>query len=986
MAENSEQSMTSTIRLLNAKSDEGMKDVEEEMKNKEKEDPGKETAKKEENKKEERESEKEKKLDSELEEELEKTKKESGQEDQKSNHDEEKADSKQSVEVNGDNEDKQIFEHKTDTNKEIHRILSEYDDIYIKEYLINELNIDEHYEIDNETAELMKQYIEDYTKEEHYIDTKFTNSILSALRFIDMKSDDHIVANKVIECVALLDTKYEYTVHYRRILGYSKIYKSIKDVIASMFDRNKFIKTAFSYRYIGYLITLLDNDQLVYKNLKPLLTTLINYVKNDVVENNIEACATLTSSVVDGAPTLFTNKLASCLISYYTKILFNSKNYINYKLDTVVKTTEMLLELYEVEKSLALGLLRESIALLVEFRNTSIKEEIEMINNITRLMSGIYAIYNDVNDEITDYKKYLNPKFATEAGSTTETFLCYKYRYLDKLLGKFNCYDRIELINDLTNSEDPGAIVAHFKNYNEYVVWDDLVGVKKTMGMLRYLFDEYFIRNRTKNHQALITLFFGFLHEEQAVYFTKFASEKNCHFITIKIFIRYSGSNKYEHMKMRQMILSSINEIETGDEITEVLKYTKENKDEYKKEEENNSGEKSETDESSGNDLNNHYKNMLMLFVVICSKMKPVQYKTDEYQNVQSEQIDLYKSVISKYITSENEHADYYVATLIYLDKQINRSFYSYFDVVQELMAIQIRKKKDELDNFKNRTFPLMFQMTHKEVDEIGMLFCNFNDSRFVAKYKEILVLFQAKESIDTSTVSENIEYEMESSSTIESGISVETVIDHEKEFLARQKQFITDRYELAEREMDLEQEKYDLAKKEHELLEEATDKYSKEQRKLIKMKYKEAKKALDEMNKKYERIKTEKIELEKNAKKEKPGISSILENNLKKAQSEHEKAKEEYRKSKKRYKEGNEKYKEALRDLKDMKVKVETKETVEKKEYEKTEYEKDSEKVKLEEFREGKKENKTDLDNSNSEEYKNDYSPLIDKPELNGK
>lgn len=816
----------------------------------------------------------------------------------------------------------QSMELKDDFNidKKVYTILNNYDNIYIKEYLLKELQINEYFCIKTNTLELLLEYIIDYIKKNMFSYTNFNVFMLELLQNIKIQNN----SVNLVMCVSFLDCNYTHIHYYRKLLGYSKIYNNLKDVINNIFKYNVTIN--YNSKYIAYLIVLLDNDQLVYKNLKPLLTTLIRYIKNEIIEKNIESCAILTSAITLSIPTLFNDKLVISLISYYTKIIFNPKNYINNKISYLVEAVKLMLITYDnISPSYISGLFRESIGKMEEYRNTSIFEEIQMLANIADILNDLIEknTSSTVESYIKDYKTYMNPKFIKiNFKSKTnlirnpiyeqERFIINKYKYQDKLLFYHNCYDRIDLVNDLTNIDDAGKIMIHFKNYNKYIDWNDFVGIKITIGVISYLFNDYFLINREENHKGMIKLFFTNLNRSNIIYFTKCASINHCYYILIEIYFQYINNNAFEDIKTRKVILTSINELEITEEINTFLIDLKK----IKNIKLNSIG----------------FKNLLLLLIIILSKLKPKKYKNDEeyddLTDIEKTNNKLFINFTKQYMIPDNEYNDYYVGLLFYLEKDIDRPFYNYFDIILELMSIKVRDLKNEIDKFNSRTLPLIFQMTYKEITEIGILFKNFKDSKFIHKYNIILNLLKTTDEFNITEIKnqlvDKLDYDSLSSLTESSNISIEDAIDHEKEFLKTQRQIIIEKYDLAEREKELEEEKYRLAQKEHNLLEIAKEKFTKEQRKLIKQRYKETKKAQQEITKKYEKIKKEKDKLEK-IMKEKQAISpfNILEDNLNKARIEHEEAKKQYNNAKMKYKKGQQKYTDAFKDLEILKKKL---------------------------------------------------------------
>lgn len=415
---------------------------------------------------------------------------------------------------------------------------------------------------------------------------------------------------------------------------------------------------------------------------------------------------------------------------------------------------------------------------------------------------------------------------------------------------------------------------------------------------------------------------------EKTIYFTKYASIKNCHFIVVDLYISKINRTDFEATRERQVVLDAINEVSVISEVESILmEFERVLPNGIYKEK----GEEKDITEEG-------YRNILLFLIVLLSKVKNKKYSEKTFDELPARNLEIIKN-FSKLIKSltkpNNTYNDFYVALLFYLDKDVNRQFYDYFDVILELMSIQARGlRKSEIQRFRDTTFPLMFQMTEKEIKEIGILYKNHKDSKFYKKYLDVLMLMEKEDKFKEQSEEDNKKeseseisevFDFESASEDLSSSFIENAADHEKAFLKKQKEIIFEKYDLAQREKNLEQEKYDLAKKEHDLLRETSEKFSKAQRQLIKEKYKEAKIKNEEVQRQFERIKKEKEEIEKNFKNHKATKThNILEDNLKQAQQEHEAAKEEFKKAKEKYKEGNQRYKDAMKDLDLLKEQIE--------------------------------------------------------------
>ncbi|KAL6121227.1 hypothetical protein NUSPORA_01889 [Nucleospora cyclopteri] len=758
-------------------------------------------------------------------------------------------------------EEHSLLPESTTSNLNLEEILKKPDDLYYTEYLLRKYFSEQPngFNINSDELILLSNYVDKYNNFNHLFDSDLEYFILEKLKTAKTeKSAD------LLKCVACLSFAYEdeNVEYFRKMLGYSKIYNCIKESIKDIkFKMN-------SYKYLGYLILLLNNDSLVYKNLKPLLSNLIRYVKNDLVEKSIAGCANIASSVITGAPTLFTDKLAMSLISYFLKVIYSPKNYIflNYdEICEILTCLKLLLTVYNNlkdsgSKKFATGLLREITGKMEELRSSSVYEDISVLTNLCNLLPYVFEFYTSFKDKnidfIKDTKKYLYPAFIYGVDYNNESktvdelkenrkikksldfneiikdnekikvkpikmadqretkifidlFLKYKYSYLDCLIKYHNVFDRITLMNDLVTITHPSEMLRNFDNINEYIDWNDLIPLayeSDSIEYLKYLFNDYFLKY--KEHDQFIDIFRSTLTvNEYQIYFAKFCCMKNKFSVVFDIYISDLNLDDDRTNKMREIILTALNEEDLTD-----LNYFKDKKMKLQ--------------------TKNEYQNLLMLIIVLISKINPISYKDsgDKYEAPEEPLItknrEIIVAFISKYLNPKNEFNDFYIACMLYLDKSINREFNSYFSVILEIMSIRLRQISD-LTDFKERTFPLLFQMTYKEVQELGILMEYndhiYKDSRFYKKYLDLLELLKDtknnEEDINNKNEKEDITNKKEDINNKEEDINNKNEKEdinnkNEKEDITNEKEDITNEKE----DINNKNEKEDITNKEEDI------------------------------------------------------------------------------------------------------------------------------------------------------------------------
>lgn len=284
----------------------------------------------------------------------------------------------------------------------------------IKQYFTNDFD-----SLHLEEADLMllSNFIKLYTTSDHLLKTDFEPFMINRFKKITSSSNSQLII-----CVSYLKIAYteENEDFFRRSLGYSKVYSLLKKSIQNIKEENS------SYKYLAYLMLLLDHDTLVYKNLKSMLKDLIKHIKNDIVDSNIAGCARITSAVVSSAPTLFTERLALSLISYFTKIIYTERNYVFMKYDQIKEiliSSKLLFKTYKKMqysnyKKFSIGIMREIVGKMEEYRTSSVYEEVLIFVNLSEILP--YAFNFFIEPENIDLsfleqtEKYLEPTFISK--------------------------------------------------------------------------------------------------------------------------------------------------------------------------------------------------------------------------------------------------------------------------------------------------------------------------------------------------------------------------------------------------------------------------------------------------------------------------------------------------------------------------------------------------------------------------------------------
>ncbi|KAI5151060.1 hypothetical protein ENBRE01_1875 [Enteropsectra breve] len=265
--------------------------------------------------------------------------------------------------------------------KELKKAL-EYDDIYEIYFNIKKLVIYEEIALNAETLEKLKDFIKAYTETIHIIPTDFNttmNALLAKIRPLDFAL--HVKALSFLDHVNL-----EY---FRKFYSYSKIYGVFKDVAKNIFE------DFYERRYVSLLIKLLDNNDLVYKNLQPVVNKLTLYVTKDIVDKNIGCCCAVVAAIAENCPEKFDDMVILSMISFFSGVLGNPQNFVFLNEDIgnmLTETIEVLCNRHFRDRSvkrISTGLMREALANIEKYKGSTVYEEVLVIVMCTRILTPL---------------------------------------------------------------------------------------------------------------------------------------------------------------------------------------------------------------------------------------------------------------------------------------------------------------------------------------------------------------------------------------------------------------------------------------------------------------------------------------------------------------------------------------------------------------------------------------------------------------------
>lgn len=481
--------------------------------------------------------------------------------------------SKSTVTVDIDKDNTCLTDAVKDISKKVLKALS-YSDIYEIYYKLQKINICGNITISDSALLELSKYIRAYKKTTHIFETgfdKFMNNLFIKIHpeCIDLH----------IRCLAYLDNiDIEY---YRELFSYSKVFQCFKDKVSMIFvDRN------INALEISLLIKLLNSNKLVYKNILPVITKIKLYVENGIVDTNVSACFKIMHAVILNCPEYFNDKLILSLINYVAKVLHTPQNFLFLRKNDILTLIESLKQLSEFKftdaslKSNAVGLLKECVIKINEYKKSTVHEECIVVINMTAILSYILNIciklkcddFDFINPDFLNFnigrpvdsknvtidhkEKPTSIDFYTisneknNAHSVLENkrmnnlkneFLEYKYRFLNILAPYKNCYSRIAFYNNISKTQDPYCILKSMSNLKNNIDWSDLIEYACNSAFkslyIPFLFDRYFLKK--EGHWIYPKIFLKCISDNYKclIYFTKMAIITKANFIIIDIYL-----------------------------------------------------------------------------------------------------------------------------------------------------------------------------------------------------------------------------------------------------------------------------------------------------------------------------------------------------------------------------------------------------------------------------------------------------------------
>jgi len=416
--------------------------------------------------------------------------------------------------------------------------------------------------LDDETMSLLLSIIRDFMKSEVYIECDVDAYLCGLLKKISAESSElHL------RCVSLLScsSNPECIEIYRNMFGYSKIYTMFKDQTSDMFSE------ALDPEFLLLLMRLLDNKELVYKNLSPMISKLNTFIlQGMMIDKSISGCCTILSSLLKVTGELINSVMAASVLSYLNELLADPQNHIfispaesKIMVDTVEELVNHVskdIDNEEIDaKKLSTGILRILIDRIKKYRHSTVYEEVMVVLSATRCLEPIFRLFmkagnrnieilepdllrfvifdrpsrpkdeastGESSDEIkkekkgpngqnllVDFERPFKHHYNAKYQALRDDFIVYKYKFLDLFWHLTNTFERVEFLNDLGKIEETHRLLKVLNNLKESIEWSDLVvyacNAPNIGHYIPFIFDSYFIAS--KEHGVFLDIFLGTL-------------------------------------------------------------------------------------------------------------------------------------------------------------------------------------------------------------------------------------------------------------------------------------------------------------------------------------------------------------------------------------------------------------------------------------------------------------------------------------------
>ncbi|KAM0686991.1 hypothetical protein COBT_001777 [Conglomerata obtusa] len=354
-----------------------------------------------------------------------------------------------------------------------------------------------------------------------YIDINSTEIILDVKTTNVIKKAIHM--QKINDCFAIIDVdeiinklfKNQITINIetfieafftieiknytiiRDVFGYAQIFTYLKIVINTLFNET------FHYKAIGLLYRLIDNPQLCYKTIYPVICKLNLYIDRKCFDNNLQTCCMVIKAMIIYEPRILKDKndFLKSLLLYLFQTIPKSLNHNDpIYMCNLIKHIIKFLPIKSV-KNLLFGMYKELVEWLQSFDSfvICVFEEQVLLKNILYLLNIIALGANNAGVCMLNIQKLQIQKFNIKRSNhVTDAewqnlytkLIKYKYRALSNLIKDEMQFDTKLFIREISKCKKQPEILNHCTKLVKYLNLDlfKIYALNEQMNTVQYIF------------------------------------------------------------------------------------------------------------------------------------------------------------------------------------------------------------------------------------------------------------------------------------------------------------------------------------------------------------------------------------------------------------------------------------------------------------------------------------------------------------------
>lgn len=411
--------------------------------------------------------------------------------------------------------------------------------------------------LSNEIMSGLLKVIHNFMRSGIYIKSEIDSALCEFIKRISAES-----AELHIRCASLLKSSSdpEYVKFFKNMFGYSKVYSIFKEQTKDLFSET------LDPEFLTFMMKLLENPELVYKNLLPVVEKLNLFIKQHTIDKSIIGCCMVISSALGSCGKLISAGFSASLITYLIGILTDPQSFIFISpveskimiqtVDSLGKHLENGAESGHCDaKNLSTGMLRMLAENIKAYRASTVYEEIMVVICATACLEPIFALFlkagnrnpdcldpellnfvvfdrsvkqkneldeEDIKDSVKkqksngpkqrlriEFQRPFKHHYDAQYQSLRDDFIVFKYKFLDVFWEFTNRFERVEFLNNLALVEQTHRLFAVLNNLKKKIEWSDLIvyacNAPDRSQYIPFIFDECFIKNN--EHQVFLDIF-----------------------------------------------------------------------------------------------------------------------------------------------------------------------------------------------------------------------------------------------------------------------------------------------------------------------------------------------------------------------------------------------------------------------------------------------------------------------------------------------